>query len=187
VPNELRFQTEAAIMNGNGVGKPLGILQSPALLQLARVDANEIDATDIANMWAHRYAGANDYVWFVSSTIFPQLVNLTIGDSPMFFPAGGLGGLPYGTILGRPVIETEYNPSLGVLGDIVLASPSQYQLITKGGIQSASSIHVKFTTDETAFRFVYRVDGEPAWNNKVTSYYASSDYISPFVALTASS
>lgn len=187
VPQELRFQVEQAIINGNGVGKPLGILQSGALLSLARVDANEIDATDVTTMWAHRYAGANDYCWFVNPMTFPQLATMTIGNQAMFFPAGGLGGLPYATLLGRPVIETEYNPSLGVLGDILLASPSQYRLISKGGVQSASSIHVKFTTDETAFRFVYRVDGSPTWNATVPSYYASSDYISPFVALTASS
>lgn len=187
VPDELRFQTEQAIINGSGVGKPLGILKSPALYTFARVDANEIDATDIGTMWAHRYAGVNDYVWFVSTTIFPQLINLTIGNQPMFWPAGGMGGLPYATILGRPVVETEYNPSLGIEGDILLASPSQYQMIEKGGVQSASSIHVKFTTDETAFRFVYRVDGAPLWNAKMSSAYASSDYISPFIALTASS
>lgn len=31
-------------------------------------------------------------------------------------------------------------------GDIILADLSQYILIDKGGLQSASSIHVKFTT-----------------------------------------
>jgi len=188
VPNELRFQVEAAIMNGNGVGKPLGIIASPAFYAIERQTAGAfIDATDLGNMWAHRYTGANDYVWFVSTTIFPQLMNLTVGTTPAYMPPGGLSGSPYGTIFGRPVIETEYNPSLGTAGDIVLAAPSQYALITKGGIKSASSIHVKFTTDETAFRFVYRVDGEPTWNAKVSSYYASSDYVSPFVGLLATS
>ncbi len=188
VPQELRFQVEAAIVNGNGVGKPLGILQSPAFYAIERQTAGAfIDATDLGNMWAHRYTGANDYVWFVSSTIFPQLMNLAIGTTPAYMPPGGLSGAPYGTIFGRPVVETEYNPSLGTAGDILLAAPSQYALIAKGGIKSASSIHVKFTTDETAFRFVYRVDGEPTWNDKVSSYYASSDYVSPFVGLLATS
>jgi HK97 family phage major capsid protein len=188
VPQELRFQVEAAIVNGNGVGKPLGILQSPAFYAIERQTAGAfIDATDLGNMWAHRYTGANDYVWFVSSTIFPQLMNLTVGTTPAYMPPGGLSGSPYGTIFGRPVVETEYNPSLGTAGDILLAAPSQYALIAKGGIKSASSIHVKFTTDETAFRFVYRVDGEPTWNDKVSSYYASSDYVSPFVGLLATS
>jgi HK97 family phage major capsid protein len=187
VPDELRFQTEAAIMNGNGVGKPLGIIASPAFYAIERETAGTISGYDLGNMWAHRYVGANDYVWFVSSTIFPTLMSMTIGQVPAYMPPGGLSGSPYGSIFGRPVIETEYNPSLSVAGDIVLAAPSQYAMISKGGIKSASSIHVKFTTDETAFRFVYRVDGEPAWNDKVASYYASSDYVSPFVGLLATS
>lgn len=187
VPDELRFQVEAAIMNGNGVGKPHGIIASPAFYALERETAGTISGYDIGNMWAHRYAGANDYVWFVSTTIFPSLITMTIGTQPAYMPPGGLSGSPYGQIFGRPVIETEYNPSLGVAGDIVLAAPSQYAMITKGGVQSASSIHVKFATDETAFRFVYRVDGEPSWNAKVPSYYASSDYVSPFVGLLATS
>lgn len=187
VPDELRFQVEAAIMNGNGVGKPLGILQSPAFYTIERQTAGSIDATDLGNMWAHRYMGANDYVWFVSSTIFPKLMNLTVGTTPAYMPPGGLSGSPYGTIFGRPVIETEYNPSLSVAGDILLAAPSQYAMISKGGIKSASSIHVRFVNDESCFRFVYRVDGEPAWNDKVASYYASSDYVSPFVGLLATS
>lgn len=187
VPKELTFQTEAAIINGNGVGKPLGILQSPALYSIERQTAGSIDGFDLGNMWAHRYLGANDYVWFISSTIFPKLMNMSIGQVPAYMPPGGLSGAPYGTILGRPVVETEYNPSLSVAGDILLAAPSQYQMISKGGVKSASSIHVKFVTDETAFRFVYRVDGAPTWNDKVASYYASSDYVSPFVALLATS
>jgi HK97 family phage major capsid protein len=187
VPRELTFQTEAAIINGNGVGKPLGILQSPAFYTIERQTAGSIDGVDLGNMWAHRYLGANDYVWFISSTIFPKLMNMTIGQVPAYMPPGGLSGSPYGTILGRPVVETEYNPSLSVAGDILLAAPSQYQMISKGGVKSASSIHVKFVTDETAFRFVYRVDGAPTWNDKVSSYYASSDYVSPFVGLLATS
>lgn len=187
VPTELRFQVEAAIINGNGVGKPQGILQSNAYYELARVDANEIDATDVSNMWAHRYLGANDYVWFINPMIFPQLQTMSVGQMPVYTPPGGFSAMPYGFLFGRPVIETEYNPSLGISGDILLASPSQYALISKGGVQTASSIHVQFVTDETAFRFVYRVDGASTWNAKVPSYYASSDYFSPFVGLLASS
>jgi HK97 family phage major capsid protein len=187
VPTELRFQVEAAIINGNGVGKPLGILQSGAYYELARVDANEIDATDVSNMWAHRYAGVNDYVWFVSTTIFPQLQTMAVGQMPVYMPPGGMSSSPYGSLFGRPVIETEYNPSLGISGDILLASPSQYTFITKGGVQSASSIHVAFMTDESVYRFVFRCDGESNWAGKMASYYASSDYFSPFVGLSASS
>lgn len=184
VPDELRFKVEDAIVNGDGVGKPLGLMASPALQAAVRTDANEIDPLDIGRMWALRYAGVNDYIWLVSQGTFPQLLNMTIGNMPVFLPAGGLGGLPYGQLLGRPVIETEYNAALGTVGDIILVSPSQYQMIEKaGGIQAASSIHVYFTTDESAFRFVYRVGGAPIWSSGVTG--KDSVVRSPIVDLAA--
>jgi len=184
VPNELRFKVEQALINGNGVGKPLGILQSPALVSATRTDANEIDSYDVTRMWAARYPGVNDYVWLINANATQQLYNLNLANMPVFLPPGGFSGSMYGSLFGRPVIETEYNPGLGSLGDILLISPSQYALITKGGVQSASSIHVQFLTDETTFRFVYRVDGEPMWASAVTAY-STSDSISPFVALKA--
>lgn len=184
VPDELRFRVEDSIINGDGVGKPLGILQSPSLKSAVRTDANEIDAFDIARMWAARWVGVNDYVWLGNAAIFPQLLTMTIGDQPMYMPAGGIGSLPNAMLLGRPYYDTEYNPALGTLGDLLLVSPSQYQMIEKsGGIQYATSIHVYFTTDESAFRFVYRIDGAPVWNGLLT--LKDTNTVSPFVALAA--
>ena len=184
VPSALRFSVEEAIYNGDGVGKPLGIMNSPCLVSVTRIDANEVDATDIANMWSRRYAGVNDYVWLANSAVYPQLVNLVVGQMPVFLPAGGVAGLPYATIYGRPVIETEYSAALGTTGDIMLASLSQYQAITKsGGIKADSSIHVAYTTAETAFRFQYRIDGAPLWNTSVTPLRGNA--FGPFVVLTA--
>ena len=184
VPNELRFLVEDAIIDGDGIGKPLGILQSGALVSATRTDANEIDAADIARMWARRYPGAGDYVWFANASIMPQIYQLQVGNIPVYQPAGGYSAAPFGTIFGRPVIETEYNPALGSVGDLLLAAPSQYAFITKGGIKAASSIHIKFDYDETAFRFVYRCDGQPIWASPVTPFNGS-DTVSPFVALAA--
>jgi HK97 family phage major capsid protein len=98
-------------------------------------------------------------------------------------PANGVSGAPYGTLFGRPVLEIEQTATLGTVGDVVLADLSQYLMIEKGGMESASSIHVKFTTDETAFRFVMRVDGQPAWNQYLTPASGSTNYLSPFIAL----
>lgn len=184
VPNELRFNVEAAIINGDGVGKPLGILQSGSLISATRTDGSKIDAYDIGRMWARRLPGYNDYVWFVNPAVYPQLLNMTIGDMPVYAPSVR-PDVPFGSLLGRPVIENEYCPNLGTAGDILLASPSAYALITKGGIEAASSIHIKFDYDETAFRFVYRVDGQPYYNAAITAYDAVNT-VSPFVALVAS-
>lgn len=184
VPAELRFKVEDAIINGDGVGKPLGILKSGSLVSATRTDDNEIDAYDIGRMWARRLPGFNDYIWLVNPAVFPQLLNMTIGQMPVFAPSVR-ADVPYGTLLGRPVIENEYCQKLGDVGDILLASPSAYALITKGGVEAASSIHVKFDYDETCFRFVYRVDGAPYFNAAVTAFDGTNT-VSPFVALAAS-
>jgi HK97 family phage major capsid protein len=187
VPEELRFQAENAIMNGDGLGKPLGIMNSPCLITVQRDTASRILTADVLAMWARRWAGVSDYVWYVGQDSFIQLPQLILGTTvALFMPPGGLTGAPYGTLLGRPVIETEFNPALNTTGDIMLASMSQYQTITKGGVQAASSIHVQFTTDETAFRFVYRIDGQPSWNSALTPFNGSGTQ-SPFVVLGSAS
>ena len=187
VPEELRFQVESAFYRGNGVGKPLGIMNSPCLISPLRAGANLVDQTDIANMWARRWQGVDDYVWLANASVFPQLINLTVGNFPFLLPssAGGQGD-PSFSLYGKPYIESEYTYALGTTGDIMLASLSQYQTINKGGVQSASSIHVQFLTDETVFRFVYRTDGQPLWNSALTPYDAGST-LSPFVVLAAAS
>jgi HK97 family phage major capsid protein len=84
--------------------------------------------------------------------------------------------------MGRPVIPIEQCDTVGTRGDIILADMSQYLVADKGGVQSASSIHISFLLDETAFRFVYRVDGMPLWNAPLTPFLGANT-LSPFVTL----
>jgi HK97 family phage major capsid protein len=187
VPEELRFQVESAFYRGNGVGKPLGIMNSLCLISPLRITASQVDQTDIANMWARRWQGVNDYIWLANASVFPQLINLTVGNFPFLLPIQGAGqGDPAFSLYGKQYIESEYTYPMGTTGDIMLASLSQYQTINKGGVQSATSIHVQFLTDETVFRFVYRTDGEPLWNSALTPYDGGAT-LSPFVVLATAS
>lgn len=190
VPEELRFLVEDAIYEGDGVGKPLGVTNSPALISLARINANQVKFEDINAMWARRWAGVNDYVWLINQDVNPQLDQMYLGDGstgiipPRFVDYSADGTM---RMKGRPVIEIEYASTLGTAADIMLFSPSQYQLVDKAnGIQSAASIHVAFTTAEQAFRFLYRVDGAPLWKSALTPFKGSNTQ-SPFVTLSASS
>ena len=78
-------------------------------------------------------------------------------------PPNGLSGQPYGTLYGRPVIPTEFNATLGTVGDIVLADFSQYKLANMGAVQTASSMHVQFLTDQMVWRFTVEYDGQATW------------------------
>lgn len=185
VPDALRWYVESAIISGDGVGKPLGITQSPCLVSQVREDANEINPSDFANMWSRRWQGANDYVWLINPTVAAWMNVFAVGNWPVYMPQGNMTGKPFATLYGAPVIESEHIAAAKSAGDVILASLSNYQTISKGGIQSASSIHVAFTTDETAFRFVYRIDGAPLWHSALTP--ANGPTVSPFVSLAAAS
>ena len=67
-------------------------------------------------------------------------------------------------------------------GDVILADWSRYLLVSKGGIRRAASIHVYFDTDEVAFRWTWRINGEPADLAPATQYKGSTT-TSPFVLL----
>lgn len=192
--NEFAFKIGDAIVNGDGAGKPLGILNAPCVYAITAETgqgSNTIVTENIIKMWAARFGPkSQDYVWLINQNIEPQLYTMSLaigaGGIPVYMPAGGISGAPYGTLFGRPVIPCEFCASLGTTGDIILADLSQYIMIEKGGVQSASSIHVKFTYDETCFRFVYRCDGQPWWKTYITPYKGTTSYQSCFVTLATS-
>ena len=190
---EFDFKLADAIINGDGAGKPLGILNAPCLVTVTAETgqgSSTIVAENIIKMWASRFGpNASNYVWLINQNIEPQLYTMGLavgaGGISVYMPAGGLSGAPYGTLFGRPVIPCEQCASLGTVGDIILADLSQYVMIDKGSMASASSIHVNFQTDQTAFRFVYRCDGQPMWDSYLTPYKGTTSYQSPFVALSS--
>lgn len=104
------------------------------------------------------------------------------GGIPVYMPPNGAAGTPYGTLFGRPVIPVEQASTLGTAGDISLVDLSQYLLIDKGEVQSASSVHVRFIYGENTFRFTYPVNGQPIWNKAMTPKNGSNT-LSPFVTL----
>src|SRR3972149_10726062 len=89
------------------------------------------------------------------------------------------------TVFGKAVVETEFNEALGTEGDIVLANFSDYLFWEKGAVEAAMSIHVQFLTDQTAFRFIARYDGQTALASAITPYKGTNTQ-SPFVTLSAS-
>ncbi len=189
--SEFDFKLQDAIINGTGAGMPLGILNSGCVITQDK-EVGQAAATlvleNIVKMWSRMIASSRkNAAWLISQNVEPQLYTLSMavgtGGGPVFLPGGGLSGSPYSTLFGRPVIPIEQCQTLGTEGDIILADFSQYQLVDKvGGMQSDVSIHVRFIYDETAFRFVLRVEGQPMWESAITPFNGG-DTLSPFVTL----
>ena len=193
---EFGFQMDDAIINGTGVGRPLGILAAGSLVSVS-AETGQAAATvvfdNVTKMWARIFASSQpSAVWLINQTVWPELFNMYLavgtGGSAVFLPPGGLSDSPYSTLMGRPIIPIEQCAALGTVGDIILADFSGYILATKGGMQTDMSIHVRFIYDESVFRFVYRVDGQPILASAVTPYKGTaSNSQSHFVALATRS
>ena len=189
---EIGFKLSDEIFRGDGAGKCLGILNSPALVTIAKETGQAADTIVVENilkMWKCRKG--RDLVWLYNQEIEDQLDSLTLaigtGGVEMRLFTPNTDGTPGGKIKGAPALPVEVASAAGDVGDIVLADLSQYLLIDKGGIQAAESIHIMFLTDESTFRFIYRVNGQPIAKSKVTPYKRtdSNFYTSPFVTLAA--
>jgi HK97 family phage major capsid protein len=191
--DEFGFKIGDAVINGDGAGKPLGILAAPNLVTVTAETgqgASTIVAENIDKMWMRRVPSrASNYVWLINQDIETELNKMAYaigaGGSLVYMPPGGLTASNYGTLKNRPVISCEFCATLGTAGDIMLVDLNRYMMIDKGDIQSASSIHLKFDYDETVFRWVYRCDGQPKDKTYITPYKGSNTQ-SPFIVLSSS-
>jgi HK97 family phage major capsid protein len=191
-PEKIDFKVNDAILNGTGVGQPLGFLKSGALVTVAATSSQTADTVNFQNivaMYTRATAQAKrNGVWIVNADVEAQLMTMQFPGTgtavPAYLPPGGLSVSPYGTLLGRPVIPTEAAPALGDVGDISFVDLNQYMSVVKaGGVKQDVSIHLFFDYDITAFRFVLRVGGQPWWNAPVSRLNGSTR--SPFVTLAA--
>lgn len=174
---EMTFKIEDAVINGDGVSKPLGIRNSPAKIAVAvetgQTSASPLVYENIVKMYARLHPRSQgSAVWLVDQTLIPYLMMLAIpvgtGGAPVYQPGNGAADAPFGTLLGRPVLFTEYTQAANTEGDIILWDPSSYRLIEKGGFKFAESMHVAFLTNEMAFRWTARVNGASKWRSALT-------------------
>lgn len=180
------------IIDGAGAAECLGILNSSALISVAKETGQSADTVvfeNVLKMHARLHARSMSKAkWYVNQDVLPQLPQMNVGlgtsGALVFMPPGGVSSAPYGTLLGRPIQVIEQAKTVGDLGDIILADFSQYQLIEKGGLEAASSIHVRFINHEQTFRWNWSINGQPKWKTALTPANGTNT-VSPFVALAA--
>ncbi|MGR4927286.1 phage major capsid protein [Bradyrhizobium sp. CAR08] len=184
MPLEMAFTIEDKIINGSGAGVPLGVLNSPSLIVVPAEGAQPSQTVvyqNLAKMVGRLWPGSfGTATWVMNSDVFNAVLQITNGAGAPVVDAGADGILRLFTF---PIEVSEYPPAIGSVGDISLCDFGQY-LLAQESDPVESSIHVQFTTDETAFKLRYRVDGSPAWKSPVTPKNATLTQ-SPFIALAA--
>ena len=189
----LAKEVDQQIINGTGAGRPRGIITDNATISIAKTSGQANGTFTFVNalkMWT-AISNRNSAVWLMNRQVEEQYwqMNQIVGTGgSSVIVTNGRERLP-STLLGAPIIVTEHCQLAGTVGDVILVDLSQYLYATKAGgpdVKSATSIHVKFTTDEMAFRFTKRVDGAGWWKSSQTQKDGTTK-ISPFVTLAARS
>jgi HK97 family phage major capsid protein len=168
----IQRELENVIINGSGTGKPLGFLTGANLVSVSK-ETGQVAATvlweNIVKIY-NRQLNKNKAVWLMHPDVQQQLDFLAfpvgVGGVPVYLPASSMGSIA--TLKGRPIVENDNCAALGTVGDINFVDLSEYMLITKGGVQSETSIHVQFLQAENCFRFIFRANGMPKKNSALT-------------------
>jgi HK97 family phage major capsid protein len=176
---------EYAFLQGNGVGKPQGMLGSGAALAKNRDNVNQVSFNDVATMWSKLLpASWGSAVWTFSPTVVPQLLQLKDGANRAIFISidQGITKAPNWSLLGRPAFPTEKVPALGTKGDLMLLDPALYVIGDRMSVEVAASEHVNFLKNQMTWRVVERVDGQP-WLERPVTLQDTTTQVSPFVIL----
>jgi HK97 family phage major capsid protein len=198
---KMNFKITDEVINGTGSqGQMLGILNAPCVVSVAKEGsqaANTIVAANILKMFSRMPdAVRRNAVWLINQDIEPQLLTMNVafnnaagsagiaaGVSTMM-PEGGMRYDPTnGTLMGRPIIATEACSTLGTVGDIILAwLPGYFAPYAAGGVRSDMSMHLWFDQGVSAFRWTFRIGGQP-WLSAPISRKNGSNTLSHFVTL----
>lgn len=172
-------------LDGTGVGQYVGVNNAPGKIDVSKETgqlAATIVAENIINMRArcHNYGNA---VWLCNPTCLPQLMTMVMEAGASGWPMWQMSlreDRP-DTLLGRPLLQSEFCQVLGTAGDLILGDWSQYLEGIYEPIQSASSIHVRFENHEQTFKFWTQNAGAPWWRTVLTP--RNGDTLAPFVRI----
>jgi HK97 family phage major capsid protein len=134
------FKIGDTIVNGDGAAKPLGILNSPDKIEVAKETsqgAATINHVNIEKMWKRMPAWMRtNAIWLANQDIEDQLSRMARSaiknDGTALESADTVAAYneEKNTLKGRPVVFSEYSATLGTVGDLVLWAPQHYLVAT---------------------------------------------------------
>ena len=180
VPKEFMYQTNEAVVNGNGVGRPLGVVNNPATITVPKDVGQATHSVTYANlqaMWTQSHGPSRaNMCWYAQEDIDPESVVPPVGTATAWAPPTESPSLK-----GRPFLPLENCQAIGTPGDVVLGDWSQYALAFLG-MRKTISMHFHFDRYESYFRYTWRVDGQCLWYTPLTPPHSTIPK-SPFLVL----
>lgn len=187
----MSWKEDYAFFNGTGVGQPLGIINSGVTTTVARTVQASVTYTDLVNMEAAFYSPNNSGVWVASQSLKAKLMLMQDPSGQYIFSNAVFGGnaATIAVLNGRPIIFTlDQLPRTTTTsnGDLMLCDFSFYLIGDRQNTTIESTKFDRWRYDQTSWRAVHRVDGQPWLSAPITSVDGVTQ-VSPFVLLGAKS
>lgn len=174
---------DIAFLNGNGIGKPSGIISAPGAISVKRLVASQVSGDDIINMLAALLPDSiGNAGWIANQSLLPMISKIKdAAGNYIFIQGDATRGLP-STLFGMPIIFTGKTPTLGAKGDLMLADLNYYLIKDGSGPFIAASEHVLFKQNKTVIKVFWNVDGKP-WVIEPLTLENGVTKVSPYVIL----
>lgn len=172
-----------AFMQGDGVGRPHGVIKSPGRLSVNRNTASQVLYEDIVNMEAAVLPQSQSNVVFVASqSAFTYLKDMKDSAGNRIYTETNLVKGFFAALDGIPLAFTGRLPTLGNEGDLILCDFSYYLVKDGFGPSIDLSPHVEWKSNKTLIKIVSSVDGQ-SWVREPLTLEDGSTQVSPFVVL----
>ena len=155
---------DQALLNGDGAGRPLGILKSPSAVIVAKESAQTagtitfINCCDLESRMHPEFLEGS--VWICSHSCRAQLrqlrMEIGLGGSLLASAFDDSGN----RLLGRPILWSTRVPVLGQQGDIALVNLQSYVIGLRESFSVEMSTAALFSTDEVVIRVRVRLSGQ---------------------------
>lgn len=170
-------------INGDGVGKPKGILNSSGIKLITRNTSEDFKFNDVIQMAKYMYPRAQNRNWELSLDLYDKVASMADAQSRLIMIVGDASkGVP-DILHGRPIHWNEINPTLGNRGDAILADWSYYYIKDGSGPFFATDPYTRFLEGEIRVKMTVKMDGD-TWVKEPLKLKNGMD-VSPFVVLEA--
>ncbi len=173
---------------GTGAGQPLGVINAGCTISVAAQANPPAPGSiyiDLVNMMEN-FLPTGRGEWFINQRHMSDLLTMNgPAANPSYIWGSAITGAP-NTLLGLPVHFTEKLPGPATAGSILLADFRYYLIGDRQATTVESTQYDRWKYDQTSWRAVHRVDGQP-WLSTWLTLADGTSTVSPFVILGAKS
>jgi HK97 family phage major capsid protein len=152
------------------------VIANPGTTVIAKESGQSADTVVGKNFLKMRNAlistSRRNAIWTMHPDVSAELPEMYLSgahtDKFIYMPENGISVQGYDRLFGREIIESDFCSALGDKGDVLYWNPFEYLEVFKGGIETATSIHVAFDTAQMAFRAISYVNGMCKYDQGIT-------------------